>query len=144
MSSTFSYDTITPMEIGGLGQESVVGGLFAGFDYRLRPDIVLGFETGLQVFNGEASISALTYADDYEFAASARPMQASALAWKLPRRLWPIARFPYAAIHAQTSTVTSAPQEDYLSGYQVAAGIETEVMRDAHSSGPRALPIRRP
>jgi outer membrane immunogenic protein len=130
MSSTFSYDTITPMEIAGLGQESVVGGLFAGFDYEVSPDIVLGFETGLQVFNGEASISALTYADDYEFRSFGAAYAGVRLGVEVAPLTLAYGRFSYAAIHAQTSTVTFAPQEDYLSGYQVAAGIETEVMRD--------------
>jgi len=128
MSSTYSYDTITPTEIGGLGQESVVGGVFAGYDYEVSPGIVFGFEAGLQFFNGEASISSLTFADDYEFRSFGAAYAGVRAGVEVAPRTLAYGRLSYAAIHAQTSEVTFDPQQTYLNGYQVAAGIETEVM----------------
>jgi outer membrane immunogenic protein len=66
MGSVVAYNTVAGAEVDGLGYESVVGGLFAGYDYEVSPGIVFGIEAGLQFFNGEGSMTALTVADDYE------------------------------------------------------------------------------
>lgn len=130
MASTQNYDSVTfgGYEAGNLGYESVVGGVFAGYDYEVSPGIVFGFEAGLQFFNGEASVSSLTYADDYEFRSFGAVYAGVRAGVEVAPRTLAYGRLSYAAIHAQTSEVTNDPRDTYLNGYQAAAGIETEVM----------------
>lgn len=128
MTSTSTYDAITPTEIGGLGYESVVGGVFAGFDYEVSPGLVFGIEAGVQFFNGEGSTTALTVADDYEFRSFGAGYAGVRAGAEVARNTLAYARLSYAAIHAQTSEAVFDPQETFLNGYQAAIGVETEVM----------------
>ena len=130
MASTNTYDTITSggLEIGGLGYESAIGGLFAGFDYEVSPGLVFGIEAGVQFFNGEGSTTALTVADDYEFRSFGAAYAGVRAGAEVARNTLAYGRLSYAAIHAQTSEAALDPQETFLNGYQAAVGIETEVM----------------
>jgi len=128
MSSTYTYDNITPTEVGGLGSESVVGGVFAGYDYEVMPGVVFGIEAGVEFFNGEASISALTVADNFEFRSFGDAYAGVRAGVEVAPRTLAYVTASYAAIHAETSDVTFDPQQTYLNGYRAAAGIETEVM----------------
>jgi len=128
MASTATYDAITPTEVGGLGYESVVGGVFAGYDVEVSPGLVFGIEAGVQFFNGEGSTTALTVADDYEFRSFGAAYAGVRAGVEVAPRTLAYGRLSYAAIHAQTSEAVFDPQETFLNGYQAAIGLETEVM----------------
>ena len=128
MGSVVAYNTVTSAEVDGLGYESVVGGLFAGYDYEVSPGIVFGIEAGLQFFNGEGSMTALTVADDYEFRSFGAAYAGVRAGVQIAPRTLGYGSLSYAAIHAETSEVTYDPQQTYLNGYRAAVGVETEVM----------------
>ena len=128
MSSTDNYYAITPDDFGRLGYESVTGGLFAGYDYEVAPGLVFGIEAGVEFFNGEASLSSQTYADDYEFRSFGAAYAGARAGIEVAPRTLAYGRLSYAAIHAETSEVTFDPQQTFLNGYQAAVGLETEVM----------------
>ena len=130
MSSTDTYDMIAiPInQVGELGYESVVGGVSAGFDYEVSPGIVFGIEAGVEFFNGEASTTALTVADDYEFRSFGAAYAGVRAGVEIAPRTLAYGSLSYAAIHAETSEASFDPQQTYLNGYRAAVGVETEVM----------------
>lgn len=128
MASTFTYDTVVSTENGLLGDDSVLGGVFAGFDYEVAPGLVVGLEAGLQFFNGEGSVTQLTSFADYEFRSFGAAYAGVRAGAEIAPNTLAYGRLSYAAIHAQTSAETFDPQETFLNGYQAAIGLETEVM----------------
>lgn len=127
MGSVDTVDTLTPAEVG-LGTEAVIGGVFAGYVYEAAPGLIFGVEAGVQFFNSEASTTSLTVAADYEFR-SLGSLYAGILAGaEIAPRTLAYGSFSYAAIHAQTSLVTSDARETFLNGYRAAVGLETEIM----------------
>lgn len=128
MSSTDQFDVISDTDFGNLGYESPTGSVFAGYDYEVAPGLVFGIEAGLEFFNGEASISAQTYADDYEFRSFGAAYAGVRAGAEVAPRTLAYGRLSYAAIHAQTSEASLDPQQKFLNGYQAAVGLETEVM----------------
>jgi len=116
------------LDEGALGGSGLVGGVFAGYDIEVAPGLVFGIEAGLDFFNAEASLTDATYADDYEFrslgAAYAGVRAGATIA---PRTLL-YGRLAYAAIYSEASDIPAFdPGNEFLNGYQVAVGLESEV-----------------
>lgn len=114
-------------EDGSLGSEALTGGLFAGFDVEVSEGLVFGIEAGLDFFNSEASTTQSTLVDTYQFRSLGAAYAGVRAGLEIAPRTLVYGRVAYAAIHAQVSEELVVPKQSFLNGYQVAAGIETEV-----------------
>ena len=114
-------------EDGSLGSEALTGGLYAGYDVEVAAGLVFGIEAGVDFFNSEASTTQSTLVDTYQFRSLGAAYAGVRGGFEIAPRTLVYGRVAYAAIHAQVSEELVVPKEGFLNGYQVAAGIETEV-----------------
>jgi len=114
-------------EDGSLGSEALNGGLYAGYDIELVDGVVFGIEAGIDFFNSEASTTQSTLVDTYQFRSLGAAYAGVRGGLEISPRTLVYGRVAYAAIHAQVSEELVVPKQGFLHGYQVSAGIETEV-----------------
>jgi outer membrane immunogenic protein len=117
-----------PLQDGSFGSEAVTGGVFAGYNYEVAPGMVFGVEAGLDFFNSEASGTQSTFVDQYEFRSLGSAYAGVVAGAEIAPRTLMYGRLAYAAIHAQTSEELFDAKEEFLNGYHVAVGLQSEVV----------------
>lgn len=123
----FSDSGLGYADDGSLGSEALTGGLYAGYDVEVAPGLVFGIEAGVDFFNSEGSTTQSTALDTYQFRSLGAAYAGVRGGFEVAPRTLVYGSAGYAAIHAQTSAVLADPNEEFLDGYRVAVGIETEV-----------------